>query len=152
MTKNLIEEYLLKNQILDIQPRLSRYLIDQYLSSSNIGNACKIFSKNEKPITDEYLSKFNIYCLVNDEKFEEAQLILDLKKELGFSDEYFENKMNICLVTQENIDLDISEKTILDFHLAHRTNPEFNFDPKDNTINLYGNIWRHPIYYIKLMK
>ena len=40
--QKLIEEYLLKNQILDIQPRLSRYLIDQYLSSSNIGT-CKIF-------------------------------------------------------------------------------------------------------------
>ena len=138
--QKLIEEYLLKNQILDIQPRLSRYLIDQYLSSSNIGNACKIFSNNEKPITDVYLSKFNLYCLVNEGKIEEAKLIFDLKKELGFSDEYFENKMNILFGYQENIDLDISEKTILDFHLAHRTNPEFNFEPKDNTDKL---IWKY---------
>ena len=138
--QKLIEEYLLKNQILDIQPRLSRYLIDQYLSSSNIGNACKIFSNNEKPITDVYLSKFNLYCLVNEGKIEEAKLIFDLKKELGFSDEYFENKMNILFGYQENIDLDIFKKTILDFHLAHRTNPEFNFEPKDNTDKL---IWKY---------
>ena len=41
-------------------------------------------------INDEYLSKFNLYCLINAGRSEEAQLILDLKKELGFNDEYFE--------------------------------------------------------------
>ena len=25
---------------------------------------------------------------------------------------------------------EVSEKTILDFHLSHRTNPEFKFEPK----------------------
>ena len=41
----LIEEYLIKNQIIDIQPKLTRYLLDQYLSESNIEKACKILSK-----------------------------------------------------------------------------------------------------------
>ena len=41
----LIEEYLIKNQIIDIQPKLTRYLLDQYLSKSNIEKACKIFPK-----------------------------------------------------------------------------------------------------------
>ena len=27
----------------------------------------------------------------------------------------------------------ISENTILDFHLSHRTNPQFKFEPKDST-------------------
>ena len=36
------------------------------------------------------LSKFNLYCLINYGKNEEAQLILDLKKELGFKDDYYE--------------------------------------------------------------
>jgi hypothetical protein len=35
--------------------------------------------------------------LINYGKNEEAQLILDLKKELGFLDEYFENKINYFL-------------------------------------------------------
>ena len=35
-------------------------------------------SENLKPITDEYLSKINIYCLINAGKTEEASLILDL--------------------------------------------------------------------------
>ena len=137
---DLIEEYLIKNQIINLHPKLARYLIDQHLSESNISKACKIFSKNVKPINDEYLSKFNIYCLLNDEKFEEAQLILDLKKELGFKDEYFENKLNYLFGYTEKINTDISEDSILNFHLAHRINPEFTFDPSDNTNKL---IWRY---------
>ena len=57
----------------------------------------KYFSKNSKPINDEYLSKFNIYCLINSIKEDEAQLIFDLKKELGFNDKYFENKINYLM-------------------------------------------------------
>ena len=34
----------------------------------------------------------------------------------------------------------ISEKNILDFHLAHKTNPEFSFQPKEKTDKL---IWRY---------
>ena len=89
--RELIEEYLIKNQVLNIHPNLSRYLVDQYLSEANIEKACEIFSQNSEAINDEYLFKFNLYCLINSGKTEEAQLILDLKKELGFFDEYFEN-------------------------------------------------------------
>ena len=61
---DLIEEYIIKNQILNIQPELTKYIVDKYLSESNIEKACEIFSKNLEPIEDEYLSKFNIYCLI----------------------------------------------------------------------------------------
>ena len=54
-------------------------------------------SKNTKPVIDDYLTKFNIYCLIKTNKIEEAQLFFDLKKELGFSDKYFENKINYLL-------------------------------------------------------
>ena len=37
-------------------------------------------------------------------------------------------------------DLEISENTILDFHLSHRTNPEFKFEPKDSTSK---KIWKY---------
>ena len=80
----LIEEYLIKNQIINLHPDLTKYLVDNYLSKSNVKKSCEFFSKNTKPIQDEYLSKFNLYCLINYGKNEEAQLILDLKKELGF--------------------------------------------------------------------
>ena len=136
----LIEKYLIKNQITNLHPELMRYMVDKYLSRSNIKKSCEIFSKIKEPLEDEYLSKFNIYCLINYGKNEEAQLILDLKKESGFKDDYFENKINYLFGYIEEADKKISEKSILDFHLAHRTNPEFTYDPKQDTSKL---IWKY---------
>ncbi len=137
---DLIEKYLIKNQIFNLHPDLTRYLADQYLSESNIAKTCEIFSKNEEPIIDDYLSKLNIYCLINKGKNEEAQLILDLKKELGFEDKYFEQKINYLLGFTNVADKSISERSILDFHLAHRVDPEFKFEPNDKTNKL---IWKY---------
>ena len=138
--RDLIEEYLVKNQILNLHPDLSRYLVDQYLSEANIEKACELFLKNSEVINDEYLSKFNLYCLINAGRSEEAQLILDLKKELGFNDEYFEKKLNYLFGYTQDPDPSISEISILDFHLAHRTNPDFVFEPKKNTD---PQIWKY---------
>ena len=87
---DLIEEYLIKNQMINLSPELARYYANEYLSVAKIKKACDLFFKNSEPINDEYLSKFYIYCLVNSGKKDEAQLILDLKKELGFKNKYFE--------------------------------------------------------------
>jgi len=138
--RDLIENYLIKNQIFNLQPALSRYLVDQYLSESNVTKACEVFMNNTEVINDEYLSKFNLYCLVNAGKNEEAQLIFDLKKELGFKDEYFENKLNFLFGFTDKTDLSISENSILDFHLAHKINSDFNFEPKDGTDKM---IWKY---------
>ena len=136
----LIEEYLIKNQIINLHPDLTKYLVDNYLSKSNVKKSCEFFSKNTKPIQDEYLSKFNLYCLINYGKNEEAQLILDLKKELGFEDNYYENKINYLFGYLEETDKEISVNSILDFHLAHRTNPEFFYEPNKDTPKI---IWKY---------
>ena len=136
----LIEDYLLKNQIINENPKLTKYLVDSYLSQSEVNRSCKIFSKIKGPINDEYLSKFNIYCLINNNKTEEAQLLMDLKKELGFEDKFYENKFNYLMGYESKPDLTISEKTILDFHLSHRTNPKFKFITKDSTSK---QIWKY---------
>ena len=138
--RELIEEYLIKNQILNLHPNLTRYLVDSYLSESNLKKSCEIFSKNTEAIQDEYLSKFNLYCLINYGKSEEAQLILDLKKELGFEDNYYENKINYLFGYIDEVDTEISVKSILDFHLAHRTNSEFSYEPSQNTPKI---IWKY---------
>jgi len=138
--RELIEEYLIKNQILNLHPDLSKYLIDEYLSEANIEKACELFLKNSEVISDDYLSKFNLYCLINVGRAEEAQLILDLKKELGFKDEYFEKKLNYLFGYIKDPEPTISEASILDFHLAHRTNPDFIFEPKKNTDK---KIWKY---------
>ena len=136
----LIEEYLVKNEILNLHPELSKYLVDKYLSNSELNKACDIFRKNPEPIQNEYLSKFNIYCLINDGKKEEAQLLFDLKKELGFNEKYFENKLNYLFGFINTVDKSVSENSILEFHLAHKTDPEFSFEPNENTNPL---IWRY---------
>ena len=138
---DLIEEYLIKNQILNLHPELTKFLINEYLSKFEIKKACQIFLKNSEPLDDQYLSKFNIYCLIIENKRDEAQLNYDLKKELGIlKDEYFEKKINFLLGFDSKIDNSISEKTILDFHLAHQTNPNFSFEPKENTSKI---IWKY---------
>jgi len=136
----LIEDYLLKNQIINENPELTKYLVDNYLSKSDVKKSCEIFSKIKESINDEYLSKFNIYCLINDKKKNEAQLQIDLKKELGFKDKFFEDKINYLMGYEDKPDTTMSEKTILDFHLSHSTNPDFKFIPKDSTSK---EIWRY---------
>ena len=137
---NLIEEYLVKNQVFDLNPKLTRYLLDQYLADAAFEKTCELLSKNLKPLENDYLSKFNIYCLIKTGKKEEAQLIYDLKKELGFKDKYFEKKINFLLGYSSEADNSISEKSIFDFHLAHQTNSNFKFEPDNNTKKI---IWKY---------
>ena len=136
----LIEDYLLKNQIINDHPKLTKLLVNDYLSKSEVKKACEIFSKIKNTIQDNYLSKFNIYCLINNNKREEAQLLLDLKKELGFEEKFYEEKVNFLMGYSSQPNLEISENTILDFHLSHRTNPKFKFEPKNSTSE---QIWRY---------
>ncbi|MDF1857759.1 MAG: hypothetical protein P1U29_02210 [Candidatus Pelagibacter bacterium] len=137
----LIESYLLKNQIINENPKLTKYLVDYYLSESNVKKACEIFSEIKDSIEDVYLSKFNIYCLIHNNKKEEAQLLIDLKKELNdFNDKFFEKKINYLMGYTNEPDTEISENTILNFHLSHITNPDFKFEPKNSTAKV---IWRY---------
>ena len=137
----LIENYLLNNQTINENPKLTKYLVDYHLSQSNIKKACEIFSRIKDPIENTYLSKFNIYCLINNNKKEEAQLLIDLKKELGeFEDKFYEKKINYLMGYNNEPETEISENTILDFHLSHRTNLDFKFEPKNSTSK---EIWRY---------
>ena len=136
----LIENYLIKNQIINEHPKLTKLLVDDYLSKSEIKKACEIFSNIVNPIQDDYLSKFNIYCLINDNKKEEAQLLLDLKIELGFRNKFYEKKIDFLMGYTNQPDIEVSEGTILDFHLSHRTNPQFKFEPKNSTSK---QIWKY---------
>ena len=137
---NLIETYLEKNKNLDNQSNLIKYYVDYYLSRSDLGKACEIFDTINNLTNDNYISKFNIYCLLNLNKNEEAQLHFDLLKEIGFEDKFFEKKFTYLIGYDTNINDEISEESLLDFHLSHRTNPDFTFEPKINTSQL---IWKY---------
>ena len=137
---DLIKEYLIKNQIINVHSNLARYLVDYYLSNAELEKSCNFFEKNSEPITDKYLSKFEIYCLIHKGKKDEAQILFDLKKELGFKDIYFEKKINNLLGYEKESGENISEKSILDFHLAHQTNQNFFFEPKNSTKKI---VWKY---------
>jgi len=137
---DLIEKYLLNNEIINEHPKLTKHLVDHYLSQSNVKKACEIFSKIKEPIQDLYLSKFNIYCLINDNKRDEAQLLIDLQLESGIADKFFNQKIDYLMGYNTEPAIEVSEKTILDFHLSHRTNPEFKFEPKNTTSK---QIWKY---------
>ena len=136
----LIEEYIIKNQNSGNNEKLIKLLVNKYLSNSNVEKACEIFSKINRILIDEYLYKFNIYCLINNKQREQAQVLFDLKKEFGFKDIFFEKKYNYLMEYTTEIDQDISEKSILDFHLSHRTNVNFQFEPSDTTSKV---IWSY---------
>ena len=136
----LMEDYLMKNPNVVKNEKLIIFLVDEYLSRSELEKSCEIFSSIKEVINNNYLSKFNIYCLINANRKEEAQLQLDIKKELGFDDNFFEKKFNYLMGYNEEVDQEISEKSILDFHLSHKTNPEFKFIPNESTSK---SIWRY---------
>ena len=136
----MMQDYLIKNQNINENIRLTKFLVDEYLSMSELEKSCDVFSKINEIINDDYLTKFNIYCLINNSEREMAQLHFDLKKELGFEDNFFEKKFNYLMEYDVTADQEISEKSILDFHLSHRTNSEFKFEPNESTSKY---IWRY---------
>tara|TARA_B100002051_G_scaffold260989_1_gene282039 strand:+ start:113 stop:1873 length:1761 start_codon:yes stop_codon:yes gene_type:complete len=141
-TKNLdlIKKYLLNNKGIPNNDSLVRYYIDEYLSISDVKNACSIFQELNLFFKDDYLSKFKIYCLVNDNNLEEAQLLLDLKKENEFKDIFFEKKINYLIGYKSELDNEISDQNILNFHLSHRVNNDFTYIPTEKTSKI---IWKY---------
>lgn len=137
---DLIEKYLIKNQKIKNNEKLIKFLINEYLSKSELGKSCKVLSKINYPTEDEYLTKFNIYCLINNNKKDEAQLQYDLKRELGFKDDFFEKKFNYLMGYSDELQNEISDKNILEFHLSHRTISDFKYKPNQNTPKI---IWKY---------
>ncbi|MDA9663288.1 hypothetical protein N9T65_00235 [Candidatus Pelagibacter sp.] len=136
----LIEEFLVNNNDLPEKSTLLKYYLEEYLSRGDLINSCKILERVTLINPDDYISKFRIYCLINNQKKDEAQLQLDLLKEIGFEDNFFEKKFNYFMGYEDAPDKSLSIKTILDFHLSHRSNPEFKFEPNDKSTKL---IWRY---------
>tara|TARA_B100000965_G_scaffold122279_1_gene101154 strand:+ start:161 stop:1927 length:1767 start_codon:yes stop_codon:yes gene_type:complete len=136
----LIEDYVVKNKGFEENIKLIQFVVNEHLSNANLEKSCDILSKVEKNIDDNYLTKFNIYCLINQNKKEEAQLLFDIKKELGFKDKFFENIFNYLMGYSDKIENKVSEKSILNFHLSHRVNSNFIFEPNESTSKI---IWRY---------
>ena len=127
----LIKDFLINNSEVPNKSKLIKFYADYFLSKSELKKACEIFNISES-VSDNYLNNFKIYCLILEEKKEQAQLLFDLSKELGEIDKFFENKFNIMMGYEAKDEI-ISDENILYFHLSHKTNNEFNYDPKINS-------------------
>tara|TARA_Y100000590_G_scaffold360075_1_gene416173 strand:- start:568 stop:2310 length:1743 start_codon:yes stop_codon:yes gene_type:complete len=117
-----------------------KYLIDEYLSSANIKSACEKINFIDRNVQNNYLEKFSIYCLINNDRKEEAQLIFDLLKERGFNDKFFEDKINFLLGVSNTTTQKIVENNLLNFYFSHITSDNFKFEPNDKTDKY---IWRY---------
>ena len=128
---DLIKRFLIKNPSLKNSDKLVRFYAEYYLSNSKIDKSCEIFN-NISLISDNYLTNFKIYCLINQNKKEEAQLLFDLNSEMETLDDFFVKKFNILMGYEKNEE-SLSEKNILYFHLSHKTNEKFIYEPNINT-------------------
>ena len=66
--------------------------------------------------------------------------LFGFKKEDNFKDKSFEKIFNILMGYEDKKDIEISDKSILDFHLSRLTSTNFNYVPGENTSKL---IWKY---------
>ena len=136
----LIKIFLISNDHQSNNLDLIKYYLDQNLSLAKIDKSCELFSFIKNLPKDNYITKYRIYCLLNENKKEIAQLQYDLFKETGFQDEFFDNIFNFLIGYSENIKINISEKNLLEFHLSYLVKENFLFEPKENTQKI---IWQY---------
>ena len=118
-----------------------KFLINEYLSAANIKSACEKINFLDPRVQNNYLEKFTIYCLINNDRKEEAQLIYDLLKERGFEDKFFETKINFLLgITEKSGGKEILDDNLLNFYLSHVTSDDFEYQPDDKTDK---HIWKY---------
>jgi len=136
INKNRIEdlEVLLKNNPeVGKNSKAIKFLINEYLSLGDIKSACEKINFIDTKIRNDYLEKFLIYCLINNDQKEEAQLVFDLLLENGLKDKFYENKINYLLGITENTSQKILDNNLLNFYLSYVTSQNFKYEPDDKT-------------------
>ncbi len=139
---DLIENFLNNNLEFDGKSKLIKYLVDFYISTAKISEGCKKIDFINKEIKDNYLEKFRIYCLILNEKKEEAQINLDLLREEGRSDKFFDDKILFLLGLKDKSTNKIFDNNLLNFYLSSITIEGFNYEPTKKTDK---NIWKYMV-------
>jgi len=135
-----LENLLKINPEVGREPKVIKLLINEYLSSADIKSACEKINFVEKNVQNKYLDKFTIYCLINEDRTDEAQLIFDLLKEQGFKDKFFEDKVNFLLGITKTTNQKILDDNLLNFYFSHITSENFDYKPTEKTDKY---IWRY---------
>ena len=123
----LVEEFIKKNSSIKDKERLVKHVSDYYLSLNQVENSCATID-SLKIVTGEYLTYFKIYCLITQNKKEEAQLLFDLNSELNSLNNFFIKKFEVLMGYEENNYI-LSDDNILFFHLSHKTDKTFLYYP-----------------------
>jgi hypothetical protein len=129
----LLEEFLDKNKEFKSKKKVIQYLVDKNIAKANLSEGCKKSEFISKEIKDSYLEKFKIYCLIFDNKKNEAQLVYDILKEQKLSNKFFDSKINFLLGINETADNKIDDSNLLNFYLSSVTVPDFNYEPNNKT-------------------
>ena len=135
-----LENLLLTNPAAGKEPSAIKFLINERLSNAEIKSACEKVSAIDKNVQNNYLEKFKIYCLINTDREDEAQLLLELLKERGFKDDFFEDKINYLLGFKEKTNQKIVDNNLFNFYLYQITAEDFNYQPNEKTDKY---IWRY---------
>tara|TARA_B100000963_G_scaffold352505_1_gene365768 strand:+ start:9999 stop:11732 length:1734 start_codon:yes stop_codon:yes gene_type:complete len=137
---DLIEKFLNQNNEFHNKKKIVQYLVDENISKANIKKSCEKISFIDKNIKDPYLEKFKIYCLVFNNKKNEAQLLYDILVEQKQSDKYFDDKINFLLGISDKTTSKINEENLLNFYLSSITNKNFEYEPNKKTKKI---IWEY---------
>ena len=137
--KKLIVDYLEKNKSNVYNIKLIKHYVNEYLIENDLKRSCELINKVDI-FDDQYLGKFKIYCLLIENKRDQAQLIYDLLTETGFNDIFFEDKFFFLMDYKSDANNEISENSILDFHLSHKVTNNFSFQPRKETPKF---IWKY---------
>ena len=108
------------------------------MSLNKIENSCSAVDSLNM-ITDEYLTYYKIYCLITQDKKDEAQLLFDLNSEIDTLDNFFVQKFEV-LMGYEDSNYILSDKNILFFHLSHKTDKRLIYYP---SVESKEFIWKY---------
>mgnify|MGYP001024963291 CR=1 FL=1 len=135
-----LETLLKNNPEVGQNSQVIKFLINEYLSLADIKSACDKVNFIDRRVQNTYLEKFKIYCLINDDRKDEAQLVFDLLKERGFKDKFFEDKINFLLGITDQTTQIILDDDLLNFYFSYITSNNFEYEPNDKTNK---HIWKY---------
>ena len=137
---DLLESFLKQNEQFEGKSKAVQFLVDKNIASGNIKKGCEKIKFIDANIKDAYLEKFKIYCLIFNEKKQEAQLLLDLLREQKQSSKFYDDKINFLLGVTDKTSKKINEKNLLNFYLSSITIADFKYEPTKKT---KSEIWKY---------
>ena len=129
----MISIFLNKNKNFPNKGRLIKYLVDQNIAEANLKEACKKIALIDGDVKDSYLDQFKVICLINENKKNEAQLLIDLLREQKLSNKFFDRKIDYILGVSTKEDKKIDDSSLLNFYLSSIATSEFNYKPNKKT-------------------